>query len=147
MSFERHKKILCDTDRAGVYRAPKRDMAALLAAAKICGFAIHRIDLSAVRDKTTLMERLAAALKFPDWFGHNWDALADCLSDLSWLPAGGHVLLLEHCDDLHAAHTENFVTALQVFAAAADTWRAENVPFWVLIDVRADTMADFPEPR
>ncbi len=147
MSFESYQKILCDTNRAGVYRAPKRDMAALLVAAKTCGFAVYRIDLSAVRDKTTLMERLAVALQFPDWFGHNWDALADCLSDLSWLPAGGHVLLLEHCDDLQAAHAENFATALQVFAATADTWRTENIPFWVLIDVHVDNMADFPEHR
>ncbi|MCZ7655132.1 MAG: barstar family protein [Rhodocyclaceae bacterium] len=36
-----------------------------------------------MRDRTTLFECLATTLKFPDWFGHNWDALADCLSDLS----------------------------------------------------------------
>ncbi len=28
-----------------------------------------------------LFEALAAALNFPSWFGKNWDAVADCLTD------------------------------------------------------------------
>ena len=35
----------------------------------------------------------ARALRFPDWVGRNWDALADALGDLSWLPAGPHVVV------------------------------------------------------
>ncbi|WP_446686701.1 barstar family protein [Pseudofulvimonas gallinarii] len=27
---------------------------------------------------------MAAVFRFPEWFGDNWDALADCLADLSW---------------------------------------------------------------
>jgi len=46
-----------------------------------------RIDLAGCTDKATLLARFAAALHFPDWFGHNWDALSDCLTDLSWLAA------------------------------------------------------------
>ena len=48
-----------------------------------------------------LFRALASALQFPDYFGHNWDALEDCLTDLSWLAAEGHVLVFEsfHADD------------------------------------------------
>ncbi|MEU4768224.1 barstar family protein [Actinosynnema sp. NPDC023794] len=41
---------------------------------------------------------IAEALSFPDWFGHNLDALHDCLTDLSWLPEGEHVLEWEGGD-------------------------------------------------
>ena len=49
----------------------------------------------ASRRKSELLKNIAQALGFPDWFGHNWDALEDCLSDLSWREAPGYVLLFE----------------------------------------------------
>ena len=53
----------------------------------------HLIDGTRIRSKDDFYTEVAAALSFPDWFGRNLDALADCLRDLSWLPAGEHVLV------------------------------------------------------
>lgn len=38
-----------------------------------------------IASKEELLDRLAAALPLPDYFGHNWDALEECLRDLSWI--------------------------------------------------------------
>jgi len=40
-----------------------------------------------VSSKDELLDILASELRFPDYFGHNWDALEECLLDLSWLKA------------------------------------------------------------
>lgn len=144
MSQQRYAALLRDLARCGVYHTPPKDMPDLLAAADKSGFAIFCVDLSAVRDKSALFERLAAALELPTWFGHNWDALADCLGDLSWRPADGYLILLEHCDGIRASHGADFATALQVFAAASDAWRDERVPFWVLVDMQTDGIAYLP---
>ena len=32
-------------------------------------------------NKDTLLDSLAKACDFPSWFGHNWDAAWDCLTD------------------------------------------------------------------
>ena len=38
-----------------------------------------------IRSKADLLLVLANAGHFPDYFGCNWDALQDCLRDLSWI--------------------------------------------------------------
>lgn len=37
--------------------------------------------------KNDLLEFLGQALGFPDYFGSNWDALEECLKDLTWVAA------------------------------------------------------------
>lgn len=145
MSRARYERLLRDISRSGVFHAPKRGMREVLAAAETAGLAVIRIDLATASNKKELFERLATALAFPDWFGRNWDALADCLGDLSWLQADGYLILLDHCDGFRARHGADFATALQVFAAAADAWRDARVPFWVLVALHADGIANLPE--
>ena len=144
MSRKRYAALLRDISRSGVYHMPQQGMPVLLAAAEESGLAVFRIDLAEARDKDALFKRLAAALEFPDWFGHNWDALADCLGDLSWLPADGYLLLLERCDAFRASHGGDVATMLQILAAAAEAWRGERVPFWVLVGMHADGIACLP---
>lgn len=40
------------------------------------------IDCSQVTDKSQLHSLLAEKLAFPDYYGHNLDALMDCLTDI-----------------------------------------------------------------
>jgi RNAse (barnase) inhibitor barstar len=37
---------------------------------------------AAIRSQEDLFRELARVLEFPDYFGHNWDAVSDCLGDL-----------------------------------------------------------------
>jgi RNAse (barnase) inhibitor barstar len=46
-----------------------------------------------IKTKEALLDELYRRLSFPDYFGFNWDALVDCIRDLSWLPPGPVVLM------------------------------------------------------
>jgi Barstar (barnase inhibitor) len=53
------------------------------------------LDGAEMTDKAQLMQEFAAVLNFPDYFGGNWDALRDCLGDVSWLDEDAtHCVLL-----------------------------------------------------
>src|SRR5258706_9005825 len=90
---------------------------------------VSHIDLRRVAGKPALLERLAGALEFPRWFGGNWDALEDCVSDLSWIKADGHVLLIEGAAALPADERGIFV---EILASAAAAWTERKRPFFAV---------------
>ena len=46
--------------------------------------------------KSALLRDIGAALHFPSYYGQNLDALAECLCDLSWIPATMVVLVVRN---------------------------------------------------
>ena len=114
---------LQDPIRSGVYRARQPDE--ILEATSG-----SRLDVVRISIAKNPLQAVAVALEFPDWFGKNWDALEDCLSDLSWREAEGHVLVFEH-----AAAGDELGILTDVLAASADSWKARGKPFFaVFID-------------
>jgi hypothetical protein len=111
------RERLMDPARSGVYRVS--GTAELLEALEGSGLALARIDL-----RRPVFEAFSHALGFPAWFGRNWDALEDCLTDLSWPGAGGHLLLLEGDDD-------SGVLA-DVLGSAAQFWAGQGRPFFAV---------------
>ena len=118
---------------SGVYRAAR---------AEPISQAAQRMRLSLARiafgNKETLLRNFAAALRFPAWFGHNWDALEDCLGDLSWSDAPGHVLLIEG-----ARASDEFGILLDVLRSSAESWAARGKPF---LAVFVDPEGELPLP-
>lgn len=121
-------------DAAGIHPLPRVGADAIRIAAEAIGYDCIRVDLDACTDKASLLQRIAAGLRFPDWFGHNWDALADCLNDLGWLAGAGHVVILEHADALRSVAPDAWHTALEVFADASREQAAHGIALWVFID-------------
>ena len=118
--------------RSGVYRAVDARMAPEALAA---GFDVATISLSRVAGKDALLDRFAAALAFPEWFGANWDALQDCLSDLSWREGRGQLLVIEGFEALQAASHDDCGVLLDVLAESAAHWLWQERPFFaVFID-------------
>jgi len=118
---------LSDPSRSGVYRVARADE--VLDATKTSRLQVSRISLSAARDKPTLLATMSRVLRFPAWFGRNWDALEDCLTDLSWLEGDGHVLLIEGSP---AVGPEDAAAFRDVLRSAAEHWAARGKPFFAV---------------
>jgi RNAse (barnase) inhibitor barstar len=130
--------LLARTDVASVFHMPLDGEAGLIEGAQQNGQLVFRIDLAAAQDKAGMLDIIGKTMAFPEWFGHNWDALLDCLSDLGWRPAEGYLIVLEHCDGIHGRAEADFVQLLQIFEAAANEWREQGIPFWCFVDMMAD---------
>jgi RNAse (barnase) inhibitor barstar len=99
--------------------------------------AVRRIRGSRSRSTTGLFDELAAALQFPAYFGANWNALSDVLSDLRWLPADEYLLVVEDADELLADAPASAVNdCLRVLAAATED--ASPIPFQIVLQATPD---------
>ncbi len=115
--------LLKEVKGAGVYRL-NCSLESLHDSVQRAGFALFEADIATAQGKGEVLAELARAIKAPDWFGHNWDALADALGDLSWHKAPGYVLLL---------HGENPGDEVldDILHATVEFWRLHGKPFWV----------------
>lgn len=99
------------------------------------------VDLTAValgQGKEGMLGAIASALGFPDWFGANWDALEDCLTDLSWRKGAGHVILFSA-----AVRGDDLGILTDVLGSAAEFWRERSHPFFAVF---IDPPCDLPLP-
>jgi hypothetical protein len=89
-----------------------------------CGVFI--ID-NALDTKESLLRSVAKGLSFPKYFGENWDALDECINDLSWLKAKGIVVVLEKADDLLKLPLDDLTIFMNIIAGAIDNWKKEDI--------------------
>ncbi|MEW6677892.1 MAG: barstar family protein [Pseudomonadota bacterium] len=104
--------ILADARHNGVYRL------------KSPSASVPTLDGRVLLDKQALLEALGWALAFPDYYGANWDALEECLTDMSWWQ-GAIALGIDHADQ---ADPESLGILIEIFAQAAEDWQDQGRP-------------------
>jgi hypothetical protein len=127
-------KLFSSPEGSGVYTAePGLRSASIKKAAAGCKLDYTAVDLKGVTGREGLLRKMAAALKFPDYFGMNWDALNDCLTDMAWKPAGGYVVLLKKFGAVAEKCPDDVKVAGDIFASAAQYWKQKAVPFYIIL--------------
>lgn len=86
------------------------------------GYKLTVIKGAKCRTTAGLLSEFARALDFPDYFGHNWDALEECLADLEWLPAQGYILLITDAAQVLPTDEDEYETLLEVLSDAGEAW-------------------------
>lgn len=86
------------------------------------GGSVFRLDGRQLRDRASLFTAFARELSFPSYFGHNWDALVDCLHD--WHshanPTDDVAIMIDDADELLYADFLGILVSVLCQAA----WRA-----------------------
>ena len=101
----------------------------LRAAVILAGYMLFEADLAQVQGKSEFLAALAKAITAPDWFGHNFDALADALEDVA--PASGYVLLLRNGDDTLGLATAEHHIVMEIFSSTVAFWKSQGKAFWI----------------
>lgn len=132
------------TEESGVYYLLPAHQGSAVDAAQKKGLLVLTVEIAARANKDQALEQLGAALHFPTWYGANFDALFDCLTDPDWQPARGHVIMIKGVIELRTTNPDDFATLIEVFQAATEARREAASPFWVLIDTPARGIPALP---
>lgn len=74
----------------------------------------------------TLFQEWSAALQFPYYFGHNWNAFDECLTDLEWLPGSCYVFIVTCIDSVLPDLDRDFTVFVQSLKWASQEWKIPN---------------------
>ena len=102
------------------------------------------LDAARMANDQLVFEQFDRGLRFPDYFGWNWDALADCLRDLGWLPADAYLIVVTNADRLLADEPAARELLFRTLRTSASHWAQESVPFNVVLmcqPARAEALA------
>ncbi|MGP0566243.1 MULTISPECIES: barstar family protein [unclassified Nitrospina] len=85
-------------------------------------------DLSENSRDREFLAFVAEVMKFPDYFGKNWDALIDCMSDMAWWPAKGYVLVLHGAQKMWCIYPLLIGNFVECWLFCAERWREREKP-------------------
>lgn len=72
-------------------------------------------------------DEISAALQFPLYFGENWNAFNDCITDLDWLEGDSYILLISNAVSLLSeANHEDFRILVKMLTIANEEWVEPN---------------------
>jgi Barstar (barnase inhibitor) len=83
---------------------------------------VARLDGTKMFDADHALYEFTDALRFPAYFGWNWDALSDCLRDLNWLSADGYLLVVENAPRILSASVADRQLLFGILSSAVRYW-------------------------
>jgi RNAse (barnase) inhibitor barstar len=91
------------------------------------------VNLAHAKDRAALFAELDRALKLPDHFGHNWDALADVFEDRDWLGKTGRVIAFSGVAEYRKEHPTDWTTLEDILSEASEFWKERHLGFWIFV--------------
>lgn len=76
--------------------------------------------------RQALFQEWSAALQFPYYFGHNWDAFDECITDLEWLPGSCYVFMVTEVDLVLPDLDHDFDIFVSALKWASQEWEIPN---------------------
>ncbi|WP_375496797.1 barstar family protein [uncultured Nostoc sp.] len=91
------------------------------------GTKVFYLDGKKINSKETFFSKAPEAMQFPTYFGANWDAFYECITDLTWCPAERYVILYDHADIFAQAEPTQYQITLEILNSAKKYWEANNI--------------------
>jgi RNAse (barnase) inhibitor barstar len=97
------------------------------------GTKVFTIDGDRIVDSISLFQEFAAVMQFPEYFGHNWDALQDCLTELDGHEVDRYIITINKLDRFIANDFSQWTNFLDVCKSVVEYWQDTETPLYILL--------------
>ncbi|MCU7829566.1 MAG: barstar family protein [Candidatus Thiodiazotropha sp. (ex Myrtea sp. 'scaly one' KF741663)] len=106
-----------------------------------------------MHDFDGLFTEFSIGLKFPDYFGRNFNALDECMADLEWLNLNTYIIFIKNASEILEKNTNrDFDALIKLLDNVAyewskpvklgEEWDRDPVPFHVILQVTDQVKRD-----
>jgi RNAse (barnase) inhibitor barstar len=97
------------------------------------GTKVYVLDGNRIVDSTSLFQEFATAMQFPEYFGHNWDALKDCLTELDGHEVDRYIITIDKLDRFINNDPSQWTNFLDVCKSVVEYWQDTETPVYILL--------------
>ncbi len=138
-------ELLKDVQASGVYLLDETVLTSEIEhLASDLDFTFFHLPGSRILSKQDFLKETALVLGFPDYFGHNWDALADCMTDITGGEGSGRVILFDRFDLFAESFPAEFTTAVEIFGESALFLSERGIACFVLLQGKSSAAPKLP---
>ncbi len=97
------------------------------------GTKVFVLDGDRIVDSPSLFQEFATVIQFPEYFGHNWDALKDCLTELDGHEVDRYIITIDKLDRFIANDSSQWTDFLDVCKSVVEYWQDTETPVYILL--------------
>lgn len=87
----------------------------------------------------SFFREISAAMRFPYYFGWNWNAFDECITDLEWLNFSSLLIVIDNFDQLFKEENpaDDYKKYLvEYLNNTLEYWKSQNTPMFVYLNQR-----------
>jgi RNAse (barnase) inhibitor barstar len=91
------------------------------------------LDGQQIGDRQSLFHQFAIVMEFSDYFGHNWDALWDSLTDLDADDAQRQIIVLDRFDNFEHDNLQQWSILFDICQRTIEYYQDTSTPMYILM--------------
>jgi hypothetical protein len=109
------------------------DSIELAALSRDAGAKLFYIDGQQIGDLDSLFHQFAIVMQFSDYFGHNWDALWDSLTDIDVDDDRQQIIVLDRLNDFVRDNPQQWPILFDICQQIVEYYRDTSTPMSILV--------------
>ncbi|UBF24964.1 barstar family protein [Kovacikia minuta CCNUW1] len=98
------------------------------------GWKLFSLEGERIANKSDFLQACAQVMHFPPYFGNNWDAFEECMTDPGIISINQLILLYNHPENFAQNEPNQWKTAVYILRTAIEYWSEKNVLMYVLFN-------------